>query len=392
MSSRRIARWHALLPAVLVGLVLAGRLVAAPATTTALWGPPGPGGHALLVLGGALVVAGLVVRGRWPLTVLLLVTAVMVGWIVAGYPGPGALLPIAIAMHSVWRRRPARAAAGATAAVTLVVIGVTLWLIDRGGEPGQAITSASIVWLGGALGLVARSRAELAVSRQAEARHAAQAQEQVLRRQLAEERLELAQQLHDTVGHRLAVISVQSNVARELLADPDGARRAIDHVREAARAALGEMTAALDGLRDESVPGAGGDGGVLAVRRLVEDMSDPGHPVQLRVDLAGDLDPDLDRLVHRIVREGLTNAHKHAPGAEVEVVVVDDPAGVRVAVVNGPPPHPVPPVAGSGLGLRGIEAGLPAGSALEHGRTSDGGFRLHSVLERAPVAADRAAR
>jgi hypothetical protein len=87
--------------------------------------------------------------------------------------------------------------------------------------------------------------------------------------------------------------------------------------------------------------------------------------------------------VHRIVRECLTNLHRHAASAEASVVIERDPGRVRVEVTNGPrtAPAPAPAVAGTGLGLVGVQERIRLLNGDFHaGSTPDGGFRVLAGL------------
>lgn len=88
------------------------------------------------------------------------------------------------------------------------------------------------------------------------------------------------------------------------------------------------------------------------------------------------------RTAYRIAQECLTNARKHAPGAEVTVAVSGAPGdGLTVTVRNPAPPADVPPVPGSGQGLIGFtERATLAGGGLEHGPDGDGGFAVRAWL------------
>ncbi|RST20373.1 sensor histidine kinase, partial [Streptomyces sp. WAC04770] len=88
------------------------------------------------------------------------------------------------------------------------------------------------------------------------------------------------------------------------------------------------------------------------------------------------------RQVYRIAQECLTNARKHAPGAEVTVTVTGGPGdGLTVEVANPAPNEPFERVPGSGQGLIGLtERATLAGGSLEHGPTPDGGFLVRARL------------
>jgi signal transduction histidine kinase len=118
---------------------------------------------------------------------------------------------------------------------------------------------------------------------------------------------------------------------------------------------------------------------------LVAESSAVGTPAELVQE--GDpalASPVVARTAYRIVREALTNARKHAPGAHVRVSVSYGESQVRLVIANGPaPPGATSELAATGLGL-GI-AGLRQRIELVHGSlhagpTSDGGFRLEASL------------
>jgi signal transduction histidine kinase len=88
------------------------------------------------------------------------------------------------------------------------------------------------------------------------------------------------------------------------------------------------------------------------------------------------------RTVYRIAQEGLTNARKHAPGAEVTVALRGRPGdGLTVRIDNPAPDGGAGDVPGSGQGLIGLtERAALAGGSLEHGPRHDGGFRVRAWL------------
>lgn len=388
---------HDLWPAAVVGVVVVGRLVAAPPVAQAL--STGPAARAAIAVSGVVVVCALVVRRRAPRVVLAIVTAACVGWIVLGYPGPGAILPIAIALHAValltGPPRADRPAAGSTVLACLgsgmAVGAATWWLIARGGDPGQAIISALILALGGILGIAERRRRDLiaAQRRESDRREADRVEE--VARAASEQRLAIARDLHDTIAHQLAVISVQAGAADQLLQrDPARARVSLAQVREAARAGTTELAAALEVLR-QPVP-AGSPQPTGAAPLTPQSTREPADLAAL-ADAAGAaaaIDAEAfealssagREVAYRVVQEGLTNAAKHAPGAGVTARVNHSPGWVVVAVANArPPARPAGPGPGAGRGLSGMtERVTQLGGRLTAGPTADGGWSVVAEL------------
>ncbi|WP_331254394.1 hypothetical protein [Streptomyces halstedii] len=123
--------------------------------------------------------------------------------------------------------------------------------------------------------------------------------------------------------------------------------------------------------------------GVAGIDSLVEISRRAGVAVELR--RSGEvrpLAPAADHAAYRVVQEGLTNAHKHAPGASITVGLRYEEDSVVVEVTNCPAAEPVPgSVANGGQGLTGLEERARLVGGMVHaGRTADGGFRLAGVL------------
>lgn len=109
-----------------------------------------------------------------------------------------------------------------------------------------------VVWAGiaTAVGDAVRSRRAYVAAMQDRAERAEQALEEEARRQVVEERLRIARELHDVVAHHIAVINVQAGVATHLLRDdPAGAEAALAHVRQGGRSVLDELAGILNVLR-----------------------------------------------------------------------------------------------------------------------------------------------
>ncbi|MFI6847601.1 histidine kinase [Kitasatospora sp. NBC_00085] len=227
------------------------------------------------------------------------------------------------------------------------------------------------------------------------------------------ERHRIAQDMHDSLGHQLALISVHSGALEVDRTLTDRQREAVGVLRLAAVAAMRELREVVGVLHDESAappsvpgaavaPGGGRTGGLDGIGKLVESSRAAGTQVSLSE--AGEHRPPAANVGHaayRIVQEALTNAHKHAPGAPITVALRFEPDALVVEVVNPRAPEPAGVRAGGGTavvsggqGLTGLrERARLVGGMVHAGPTPGEGFRLAAVLpyEGTGGAADGAA-
>ncbi|MFF7454209.1 sensor histidine kinase [Kitasatospora sp. NPDC008115] len=229
------------------------------------------------------------------------------------------------------------------------------------------------------------------------------------------ERHRIAQDMHDSLGHQLALISVHTGALEVDRTLTDRQREAVGVLRLAAVAAMRELREVVGVLHDESsltpsVPGAGagaaaggppgvaavgagaggvGTGGVDGIEGLVASSRAAGTVVSLARD--GErraLGASAGHAAYRVVQEALTNAHKHAPGAPITVALRYEPDALVVEVVNPAAPEPVGVRAGGavaavsgGQGLTGLrERARLVGGMVHAGPTAEAGFRLAAVL------------
>ena len=212
-------------------------------------------------------------------------------------------------------------------------------------------------------------------------------QERRLQEARAAERTRIAREMHDVLAHRLSLLATYAG-ALEFRPDapPEQTARAAGVVRSLTHQALDELREVIGLLRDdgEAADPPRPQPGLADLERLVAESRDAGMQVRLRQRCAASptLTEAVGRTAYRIVQEGLTNAHRHAPGAPVTVDVRGTPGeGLDVAVVNDRPGGPVPVALGSSTGLIGVaERVAVVGGTVEHGPTADGGFRLRARL------------
>ncbi len=198
----------------------------------------------------------------------------------------------------------------------------------------------------------------------------------------AEERAKLAGEMHDVVTHRVTLMVLQAGAMR-MTASDETTRQAAEDLRAAGCQALEELRDLVGILRTGPSEETTSPSGFAA---LVAESCAAGT----RAELACEGDPSIaspvvQRTAYRIVREGLTNVAKHAPGARVDVRVrYDSTDGVRVLVRNTPPtgrPDPALTGTGSGLGIEGLRSRIElVHGTLRTGPAPDGGFCLDATL------------
>jgi signal transduction histidine kinase len=237
----------------------------------------------------------------------------------------------------------------------------------------------------GAAGAAVRSQRRYTAQALGRAAWAERIQEQEARQRVADERLRIAAELHDAVGHGIALINIQAGVASQLLdRDPEAARTALTRICDAAGDALAEMRATLGLLRDSTGQPAGPQLPRGDVTTLVEDARAAGLPVHLTVTgKAPELPAVLRSTAYRVVQESLTNAVKYATGmTELRVALRYAPRALDVDVVDDGATTPAPAGPGpGGQGLRSMAERVRAvGGELRAGPEPGGGFAVHAHL------------
>ncbi|MEU4164808.1 histidine kinase [Actinoplanes sp. NPDC026670] len=189
------------------------------------------------------------------------------------------------------------------------------------------------------------------------------------------ERTRIAGEMHDVLAHKMSLIALYAGALELRATDDPKLHDGTVLIRTTAREALVELREVLGVLRTDVTTEQFAD-----LHTLVTASSRAGHPVELR-DEAGDLPAATARVVYRVVQEGLTNAHKHAPEALTTVTVgrLED-GSVAVAVHNdiGKTAMDLP---GSAAGLVGLAERIRlVGGSLRSGPVAGDGWQLAAVV------------
>lgn len=327
-----------------------------------------------------VVTAGFLWRRRAPLPVALLT--------LAGLVLNGARTPVFFALYGLARhQRGRRTAVLALACAAFVPLKALV--------PGHLGTSLVEDFLNAGFytvlpvvfGLGANAYERSITALRAEREHR-------IRQTRSEERLRLSREMHDVLGHRIAIIAMQAGAIEFVPGVKPESRKLARAAGDTARAAMRDLRQVLGALRE-------GEGSVIAGRRLadldglVAEARSAGLTVTFDRGPAGAagaagaaecVPPEIALTAYRTVQEALTNVAKHAPGARTAVRVELAADVLTASVHNGPPPRrPRKDPAGGGFGMIGLRERVSLLDGDFHaGPTPDGGWHVAMTV---PVAA-----
>ncbi|MGX1808056.1 sensor histidine kinase [Nocardia sp. NPDC055321] len=379
-------RWLA--DAGIVGLILIGQLVAADLIPQ---DRPFTAGGAVLVV---LMTLPLLGHRRFPLPVLITHFAVALPYHYLEFPHEAVFPSSALALYTVARHGNRRRTAIVTATVAgMAVAGIMLSRSE--GENSALAAFGAFGWI--VLACVAGEAVRLQRAYIAEvldrADRAERSRDEEARRQVTEERLRIARDLHDLLAHTITVIQVQAGVAGHLLAasetDSGTVGKALETISDACTDARAELLATVGVLRS---PAGGADApgssreplpALARVRVLAEPAEAAGVTVEFVIDgRSRELPPTVEMVGYRIVQEALTNVAKHADATlatvrldyRVDGLVIrvrDNGAGTRGSGMHG---------TAHGFGILGMcERAEAIGGTVSAADTGDG-FEVTAVL------------
>ncbi|MFC6090767.1 sensor histidine kinase [Saccharothrix lopnurensis] len=234
---------------------------------------------------------------------------------------------LAVLAHLHGRHLPVRHGGAVLAAVGVVGAGIAVVRFWEGF--GALACLGLFVVLPRLAGLFRRQQVELVEAGRQRIAQLEREREWVAERARLRERGRIAADVHDSLGHELALIALRAG-ALELTADTGRGRESAAELRRAAVTATDRLRHAVGVLREGATP-------VEPPDEDVADLVSRARRAGLRITLTGSPGPLpalVDRAVHRVVREALTNAARHAPGAPVDVRTTREGAEVVVTVVN----------------------------------------------------------
>ncbi len=338
-------------------------------------------GYLLLASGPA----ALIVRRRWPVAVLIVAYLTTLCYLLLGYPGGPIWMALIVAFGT------ALVLGHRIAAYVSLLIGYPcfVWLANLvNGQPLPSpwVAGGIAAWL---LLLVAAS--ELVRNRRAFAQASRQraieeqrSQREAARRQATEERLGIARELHDVLGHSLSLINVQAGVALELMdRRPEQARTALTAIKQASKEALVDVQTVLASLRrpDEEAPRAPAPS-MRNITELIRRAEATGLVVE--VEQAGPLSSlpaNVDGAAFRIVQEALTNVVRHADATTVSIRIYQDEGDLVVLVDDDGHGVPGSQATGGGNGIRGMhDRAVALGGQLTAGPRAGRGFQVRARL------------
>ncbi len=344
--------------------------IIAPSWTALLNGTPewGPGSPAL-----ATTLAGLLfLRRRWPITVMLISVSCAFVLRISELTEVGLIWPASAALFTVAAGRTRHWLAWVIGAAAVPLINGPFLLPDSRTEIGfEALWVVVVLAVARAYRNLQGWRAETA----ARMNELEQQRDLESQRAAAQERLLMAQELHDVVAHTLTVVGVQLRVADEALDDsPEEARLALRTAQEVRGKAAADLRSLVDVLRERESLAPQGD--LEGIRGLVS-----GTQMETLLNIEGDpsaVPAPVALATYRIVQEALTNAVRHSGADRVRVELLYTPTAVHIGVGDDGRGGPV---GGTGHGIAGMRERVTAlGGTFYAGPAGGGGFVVKATL------------
>jgi len=333
----------------------------------------------------------LLMRTQFPLVALAAEVPLLLSCLAVSHPNRAAAGIVMLLLFTVGLEG-GRVRSLVVGAVMAAVVVTAVFVTSQRAEPVEVVAYTALVLAALIAGEALRARGEL---QRTLVEDAARASAAAAQHRFDTERLALAHELHDAVGHTLVAINVRAAAAarRARKAGGDDGLSALEEIAAASSEALSELRATLKALR------AAQDG--PAPLHPVQELANLGSLIAgveeagLSVDLEMTGSPvslpaPVGHAVYRIVQEGLTNVLRHSTARAARVRVAAGSQTVLVEVLDEGRPRR-PGIAAAGHGLPGMrERAAALGGNCEAGPASGAGWRVRAEIPLREPAAGRA--
>jgi signal transduction histidine kinase len=333
----------------------------------------------------------LLARRRAPMAVLAAATLLGVFMLAVGYPAGDAIFATGCAAYAlaVYGRRAGGADLAGTLRGTGAVLAAAVAVAVASAAPGArsqsgawgSFTLGALIAASGVLGYALRTRRDYVAELRDRAARLEAAEGERAARAVVDERLRIARELHDVIGHSISLIAIQAEAAaRSARSNPDAVPAFVSAISAASRQALAEMRGVLAVLRPDAEAELSPQPGLEQVGELVASLRAGGLETRLEAEPMR-LPPGIALAVYRIVQESLTNVLRHAgAGAKASVTIIRSGATVRVSVHDdGAGPSGRAPGTAQGIvGMR--ERAAAYGGTLRTGARPGAGFEVEASI------------
>ncbi|MGW1784618.1 sensor histidine kinase [Streptomyces sp. NPDC002143] len=315
------------------------------------------------------VCAALFLRRRHPVAVgWCTVVGTGVYYLLSTVDGPLVLVPV-VTLYALASQGRVQAA---VAMAAVMVVGVGAGALAGAGDVNGTAVFMLTGWLIAVVALGAMRHGRVAYA------------EKEARLRATQERLRIARELHDVIGHNMSMINVQASAAlHRLKKDPSQAEEALAAIKQGSKDGLRELRSTLGVLRqvDEEAPTAPAPG-LAGIDDLVASAALAG--LEVRVERSGaTVRPPaaVDLAAYRIVQESLTNAAKHSSARHVTVRLSHEAKQLTLVVENDGQGAPSSRARAGGSGITGMtERARALGGSLTAQERQQGGFVVHARL------------
>ncbi|MCU0277716.1 MAG: histidine kinase [Candidatus Nanopelagicales bacterium] len=349
------------------------------------YGPVEGAGWVLALAPNAL----LLVRRFVPVTALVTATAL---YLVASATQGDSNAPLAIPFfaYSVALARSVRVSGLIVGGAALALSTATFY------GPGEPDPLVIVVWfllfgVGWLVGISIRANQSRAEQLTLTVDHLEAHQQEVAQAAIADERIRIARELHDAVGHAVNVMVLQAGAAR-LSNKPEQAFEALGEIETLGRDALTDLDHMLGLLEDTGPAERNPAKGIADIQAMVDELCAAGADIELHNECDKKVGHNVGTATFRIAQEALTNALKHAPGSHVVVSISCTASHLHLSIVNDGSGVGSVTTSAGGRGIVGMtERAKILGGQLQAGPAGPAGFAVRATLPLGPAPLPTAA-